>query len=131
MIVVNFAHTITPAQHEAIERIAEEEIERIIDVATQFNPTEPFVPQARAVVEAVGLTAQEWQTERILVNPPSLASITALVIAELHGRMGYFPAILRLRPMPHRTPPQFEVAELLNLQAIRDAARQTRAPGSK
>ena len=40
--------------------------------------------------------------------------------------MGYFPAVLRLRPVPGNAPPQFELAEVLNLQAMRDAARARR-----
>ncbi len=40
--------------------------------------------------------------------------------------MGYFPACIRLRPVPESLPPRFEVAEILNLQAVRDAARQGR-----
>jgi hypothetical protein len=40
--------------------------------------------------------------------------------------MGYFPAVLRLRPVPDSNPPQFEVAEIVNLQAVRDAARLRR-----
>src|SRR5262245_61920180 len=60
----------------------------------------------------------------MLVSLPSLNSIVALVLAELHGRMGYFPALVRLRPMTESVPPQFEVAEILNLQAVRDAALQ-------
>ena len=49
-----------------------------------------------------------------------------MVIAELHGRCGYFPAVLRLKPVPATTPPRFAVAEIINLQIVRDAARQTR-----
>jgi len=48
------------------------------------------------------------------------------LLAEVHGRTGYFPTIIRLRPVAGVTPPQFEVAELLNLQAVRDAARVRR-----
>ena len=33
------------------------------------------------------------------VVPPALNFITAVLLAELHGRMGYFPAIVRLRPV--------------------------------
>ncbi len=47
-----------------------------------------------------------------------------LLLAELHGRMGYFPSILRLRPVRDSLPPAFEIAEILNLQALRDRARQ-------
>ncbi|MCL4266143.1 MAG: hypothetical protein KJ069_23235 [Anaerolineae bacterium] len=48
------------------------------------------------------------------------------MLAELHGRMGYFPAIIRLKPIPDSLPPQFEFAEIINLQAIRDRSRTHR-----
>ena len=72
------------------------------------------------------LSAHEWQTASILINPPSLNFITALVLAKLHGRMGYFPPVVRLRPVEDALPPRYEVAEILNLQAVRDAARLKR-----
>jgi hypothetical protein len=31
-----------------------------------------------------------------------------------------------MKPIPDTTPPQFEVAEVINLQAVRDAARAQR-----
>jgi hypothetical protein len=40
--------------------------------------------------------------------------------------MGYFPAVLRLRPVPNTTPPAFELAEILNLQSVREQARGKR-----
>ncbi|MBC7335619.1 MAG: hypothetical protein H5U01_05025 [Clostridia bacterium] len=39
--------------------------------------------------------------------------------------MGHFPAIMRLRPTSD-VPPQFEVAEIINLQQVRDQARERR-----
>ena len=48
------------------------------------------------------------------------------MLAELHGRLGYFPPVLRLRPVEGALPPRFEVAEILNLQDVRDAARAKR-----
>jgi len=47
-------------------------------------------------------------------------------LAEGHSRIGYFPAIVRLRPLADSLPPRFEVAEIINLQAVRDLARQQR-----
>jgi hypothetical protein len=77
------------------------------------------------------LSAEDMQTQPILINPPSLNFITALVLAELHGRMGYFPPVIRLRPVAGSLPPRYEVAEILNLQAVRDAARTARYPRSE
>jgi hypothetical protein len=49
-----------------------------------------------------------------------------VLLAELHGRIGHFPALIRLRPLPGSTPTTYEVAELINLQAIREDARRRR-----
>ena len=126
MLLINFAHPLTPEQHAQIERLSEQTITRVIDVKTQFDPAQPFGAQARQLVEAVGLSSAQWQTAALLVNLPSLNVIAALVLAELHGRCGYFPAVLRLKPVAQTTPPQFAVAEILNVQQVRDAARQKR-----
>jgi len=126
MTLLNFSHPLTPAQLAATEQLMGQRVERVIEVKTHLDHARPFVEQARAVVDAVGLSPQEWQSLPLLVNLPSLNVIAALVLAELHGQMGYFPAVLRLRPVPDTTPPQFEVAEIINLQAVRDAARRAR-----
>ena len=63
-----------------------------------FDTQRPFEEQVKELIQGLGLTAAEFQPP-LLVNLPSLASIAALVLAELHGRLGHFPAILRLRPV--------------------------------
>jgi len=126
MIILNFSHPITSDQLESINNLASNRIGRIIEIKTQFDIAKPFDEQARTAVESISLSSEEWQTEKILVNLPSFNAIAALVLAELHGRMGYFPAVFRLRPVAESMPPQFEVAEILNLQAVRDDARNKR-----
>jgi len=126
MILLNFAHPFTPTQLNQIEQLSGQAVAQVIDVKTQFDHARPFAEQARALVEAVGLSAQAWQTTPLLVNLPSLNVIAALVLAEIHGRCGYFPPVLRLMPVPNALPPQFQVAEIVNLQAVREAARAMR-----
>ena len=128
MIVLNFAHPLTEEQKAQIEALTGEAIERVIAVPVHFDNQRPFLPQLEALMVQVPLDAEAWQRARILVNPPSLNFITALLLAELHGRMGYFPPIVRLRPVPGVVPPRYEVAEILNLQAVRMAARRRRYP---
>jgi len=127
MIVLNFAHPLTDAQLARIRELAGRDIENVIAVTTHFDQARPFTEQVRELLATLPLTAEQWQTTPILINPPSLAPIVAVLLAEVHGRCGYFPTIVRLRPITGTVPPQFEVAELLNLQAIRDAARGLRA----
>lgn len=126
MTLVNFAHPITKEQQSRIEEMTGQVIERVIEVPAQFEHERSFVEQARELIDAVGLSAKEWQTTPLIINLPSLHVIAATVVAELHGRMGYFPAVLRLRPVPGVTPPRFEVAEIINLQVVRDEARSGR-----
>ncbi len=126
MLILNFSHPLPPAHLAQIEQLTGQMVERVIDIKTQFENEKPFAEQARALVESVGLSAEEWQTTPLLVNLPSLNVIAALVLAELHGRCGYFPAVLRLKPILQTTPPQFEVAEIVNLQAVREKARAQR-----
>jgi hypothetical protein len=101
-------------------------LERVIEVKTQLDHDQPCVAQVRQLVEAVGFSSEEWQTLPLVVQLPSLSVVAALVVAELHGRCGYFPAVLRLKPVPDATPLQFVMAEIVNLQVVRDAARHTR-----
>jgi len=129
MILLNFAHPLTPTQLCQIEQLTGQAVTRVVEVNTHFQTDKPFVAQARALVESVGLSAQDWQTTPLLVNLPSLNVIAALVLAELHGRCGYFPPVLRLMPVPNALPPQFQVAEIVNLQAVREAARARRGRG--
>jgi len=126
VILLNFAHPLTAAQRASVERCSGQALERVVEVKTQLNHDQPFAAQVRQLVEAVGLSSEEWQTLPLVVNLPSLSVVAALVVAELHGRCGYFPALLRLKPVPDTTPPQFAVAEVVNLQMVRDAARHTR-----
>ncbi|MCS7289322.1 MAG: CRISPR-associated protein Csx15 [Roseiflexus sp.] len=126
MLLLNYAHPITDAQRAQIEALTGQPITRLLDLPSQIDPQQPLAPQVVALVDAAGLTPQQWQSESILVNLPSLNFSAAVLLAELHGRMGYFPPVLRLRPVPGATPPRFEVAEILNLQVIRDEARGRR-----
>ncbi len=126
MILLNFSHPITPAQQAQIEALAGAPVDRIVEAPVQFDEQRPFAPQLEEALAQVPLTAAAWQMEPLLVVLPSLNFIAALLLAELHGRMGYFPTVVRLRPVPSATPRRYEVAELLDLQAARDAARRHR-----
>ncbi len=126
MILLNFAHPLTAGQRDQVESLAGRAIEREIHQPAQIDPTHSLAEQVAEIAEQVGLTPDQWQTLSLLVNPPGYAPATAALLAELHGRMGYFPAILWIQPVPNSTPTRFRVAEIVNLQAIREAARQGR-----
>lgn len=127
MLLLNFTHPLSKAQLEQLQNLLTAPLERTIDVPVQFDQERSFIEQVRELADRVHLTPAEWQEAPILVIPPSLNFIAVTLIAELHGRMGYFPPIVRLRPIHDALPPRYEVAEIINLQAVRDAARANRA----
>lgn len=126
MILLNFAHPITEAQRAQIEALTGQPLDAVRNIPVQFDTTRSFAGQAMELANAAGLSPADWQTLPLLINPPSHALIAAVLLAELHGRMGYFPAVLRLRPVAGSLPLSFELAEIINLQAVRDQARHAR-----
>lgn len=126
MKIINFAHPITEEQRKQISELCQDSIAEIIDVPTQFNFQKSFVEQVQKLISSIKLSSKAWQTDSLLINLPSFNIITAVLLTELHGRMGYFPSIIRLRPVEGALPPKFEVAEILKLQELRDVARHKR-----
>ncbi len=126
MVVLNFSHPVTPAQQEQIETLTGLAIARLIDVALQMDNSRPFAQQVGALADATGLTPEEWQNSALLVNPPGYAPAAVCLLAEIHGRSGHFPAIVRIRPGAGSMPTLYEVAEILDLQGMRDDARKQR-----
>lgn len=126
MILLNFAHPLTPDHLQKIEALTGRKLERVVEVKSQIDSEQPLVPQVVALADKAALSPTEWQTLPLLVNPPSLNSVAAALLAELHGRCGYFPAHLRMRPVGGSITPRFEVAEVVDLQGVRDKARKLR-----
>ena len=131
MLLLNFAYPLKENDLARIEEMTGEKIEHVLVVDSLVNTDQPLGPQIRAMVDSIGLSSEEWQTVPLLVNPPSLNYSAVVLVAELHGRMGYFPPCIRMRPVLDESgqrvmPPRFEVAEILNLQAIRDDSRRLR-----
>ena len=126
MLILNFTHPLTETQRAQIEALAHTPIEEVRTIPVQIDQAEPLEPQITAIVDAVGLSSEEWQTRLLLINPPGYAPAAFVLLAEMHGRTGHFPALIRLRPVPGSTPTIYEVAELVNLQAIREEARRRR-----
>src|SRR6266516_1873467 len=125
MLILNFTHPLTNEQRAQIEALANTSIEEVRTIHVQINQEEPLESQITAIVDATGLSSEEWQTHPLLINPPGYAPAAFVLLAELHGRIGHFPTLVRLRPKPGSIT-TYEVAELLDLQRVRDAARTRR-----
>ena len=125
VILLNFSHPITAAQLETIVGLVGA-IPEIRLVATKTDRERPLCDVAVELADAADLSPDAWQTVPLLINPPALAPIALAVLAEIHGRCGYFAPILNIRPVADAMPPRYEVAEIVNLNAIREKARSRR-----
>ncbi len=126
MLILNFSHPLTEEQIGQVRQLINNKIEEIRQISIFFNNEEPFEEQIRGLIEACNLTTEEWQTRPIIIVPPAFNFIAVTLLAALHGLMGYFPPVIRLKPIPDFTPPKFKVAEVINLQNIRERFRKIR-----
>lgn len=125
ILILNFSHPLTDEQRDQIEALAGNAVEEIRTIPVQIDQAQGMEAQIRALMDSVQLSSQEWQTRPLLINPPGYAPAAFVLLAELHGRIGHFPALIRLRTKTGPLP-GYEVVELLNLQAIREVARTHR-----
>ncbi len=127
MIILNFSHSLTDEQIGQIQKLTGQKIDGVRQIPTQFDNEKPFIEQIEELISKIELTPHEWQTLPILIVPPSLNFIAVTLMAALHGLMGYFPPMVRLKPVPESIPPRFEVAEIINLQSLREEFRKRRS----
>lgn len=128
VLLLNYAHPLAEAQLAKVAGIVGETPE-VRELATQVDRGRPLAEVARELAELAGLSAEGWQTTPLVLNPPSLAPLALALLAELHGRCGGFPALLNVRPVEGSVPTRYEVAEVVNLQELRDRARGRRRGG--
>lgn len=125
ILLLNYSHPLTAAQQAQVAALAESPIE-LREYPNQIDLHQPLTPQVAALAAAAGLTPNEWQTTPLIINLPGLAVLAATLLAEVHGRCGYFPTMLRLRPLAGAVATSYEVAELINLNLVRQEARTRR-----
>ena len=126
MILINFSgHPLTQRQQTAVSTHKNQPIKQCIDLMPHFDQQRPFTPQIQQALDTVPLTSAEWQQNRILVVPPGHAPATAVLLATLHGKLGHFPELIRIRPNDN-APEPYEVGEIINLQQLRNQTREKR-----
>lgn len=119
MLLVNYStHPLNDEMRRVVEALTGTTVEdvRVVAVPTTF-PTDDFESGIARLVDAIGRTPEQLQTQPLVVMLPETADIACAVIAELHGRIGNFPSILRWHP---------HSPEIVNLQRVRSRALNRR-----
>ena len=127
-LVLNFSgHPVLPIQKQNIEQLMHWRSLEVLDVSLGNVPEdENFVPSIAKALEKIDLTPEEWQTTPLVVVPAGYSLIWSVVLAELHGRLGYFPDVVRLCPSTKPSMEKYEVAEIMNLREVRHNSRDKR-----
>jgi len=127
-LVLNFSgHPVMQGQQKKIRNLMEWPTIEVFDVPIgTVNEDERFLKIAIQKTDSIGLRPKEWQTTPIVVIPSGYSPLWSALLAELHGRLGHFPDIVRLRPAPQGEKEKFQVAEILDLRDIRHQARTKR-----
>ncbi len=121
--LVNFStHPLTDEHKRQIRCLGYGEVERVIEAPVSLNDNQPFAKQVEKIIHSTNLTPHQWQTLSVLISLPGFSPAAGLILAQLHGRMGNFPVIIRVR----RAVVGFEVAEVINLNEEREKARLLR-----
>jgi len=98
----------------------------IIDVPMgTIKEDENFLKIAIQKVDGINLLPDEWQRVPLVTLPAGYSPLWSALLAEIHGRLGHFPDVVRLRPAKNDLE-KYEVAEILDLRDIRHQARSKR-----
>ena len=133
MIVFNFSHKLTEKSEQQLVDLINIYTETenppqlaVYPLEKQYEEDIPFAKIAKEAVDELSIHAPGWEELPFLIVPPSLNFAAVAILAEIHGRVGHFPSVVRTRKMKGTISPEYEVVEILNLQEIRDQARPSR-----
>jgi hypothetical protein len=127
-LVLNFSgHPVLPGQIKSIEKMQEWPTAKVIDVPVgTIAEDRKFVANVVRAIENIDLSPEQWQKAGIVAIPAGYSAIWSVLLAEMHGRLGYFPDIVHLRPSSTTSEEKFEVAEIMNLREVRHSSRGKR-----
>ncbi|MCL4298489.1 MAG: hypothetical protein KJ077_22320 [Anaerolineae bacterium] len=127
-LALNFsAHPLLPGQCREIQRLMGwPKLEVLGAELGNVAEGQAFTAEVIGCLDKIDLTPLEWQSQQLVVVAAGYAPAWSVVLAELHGRLGYFPDLVRLRPAPAKAGEKFEVAEIVSLREIRNRARSKR-----
>lgn len=127
MIFISFSDHIREDTHKtAIEAFVGRTIEEFIHTERSFDTEKSFVPQVSEWLNSIDFEGLAVRKKPIVVFLPSLNYIAAILLAQMHGRIGSFPSILRVKSVDRSGVRVYEIAEVINLNEVRDQARGLR-----
>ncbi len=126
MVVINLSsHPLTEEQRNQLQRLERAYIVEEIDVPVHVDPMNPIEHQIEALIEEIDFCIEEWSGTPLYIVLPGLSPFAAAVLAYMHGLRGGFPKAVWIYQSPS-DPSCYEIAQIINLQQLRDNARRMR-----
>jgi len=116
--VINFGHALTEEQIKELRDLGYNVGIPNLGEMVHLNDNEPLGPQVERILDSFGYSKAEWErcgTDNLFVLPTH-AEIAGVFLAQLHGRMGHFPRIIR---RVRGADGAFHVTEVIDLQNMR------------
>lgn len=120
--VINFGHALTDEQIKELEALGYRIGIPNLGASFHLDDHAPFGPQVERILDSFGYSKAEWErvSNTTLFVLPTHAEIAGIFLAQLHGRMGHFPRIIR---RTRGTDGGFHVVEVVDLQQLRNEQR--------
>lgn len=119
--MINFGREVDGPQIEQLRNLLGAEIDEVINIPSGLRDDQSYLPQVRAMIDAVRLTPSEWQSLPLVVNIHPFAPAAAAILAWIHGLRGFFPEIVRMSRNEKND--RFEAVEILQIQSVRNEIR--------
>ena len=95
--ILNFSHPMTEKQKISVQSLIKKSVLEIIELPAFFDESKPLGSQIRELLENAGISKQDLQCGMYVINLPGFSPGAAVTLAELHGIMGHFPTIIRMK----------------------------------
>jgi hypothetical protein len=124
MTLLNLAEPLSREDVSTIAAMCGRKVRKAIDADAAFATSQPMSAQVRALVDKLGLSAREWENSSLVLCLPADPVAAALIVAEIAGRRGRTPTIVRFAT--DKTTGRREPVETISLHEVRKEARHTR-----
>ena len=127
MIILNFSHPLTDKQQEQIKMVtntsdSEWNRSQVLRVDCYIDIDRNLDNQIEKILSRI---PDIWNN-RILVVPPPIAHSAILISLGVYAKCGYFPEAIRIKKKRRSKPPEYVVAEIIELQSFKDRMRAKR-----
>lgn len=115
-------HEVAPGIRQSIENSLGTRIE--VRELSRNLALDNLVDDLGALLDSAQISQAEWQENPPLVMLPTLGIAAAVALADLHGRCGFFPAVVWLQRNPQTG--AFDKPVITDLAVVREAGRLRR-----